>query len=201
MKFLTVFYFVCFFAYGQSKHTEITFTILNKSVKDNDTIDLEIKNHSSKKYYLPIIQNDLSDRLKFEFETFFFFKTVVEEEDGKALVWCNEDIMNDCEELRELWNIKKRNLSINDFIILRPNQNLKLKIPFHTIIKVCDYMKWSIINPNPNGKKFFQIVYGSPDITVLNHFLIKKNMDQIVKMRYNLYQKVIISNKVPFLFD
>ncbi len=201
MKFYTAYIILLSFTLlAQPKSGEISFKILNKLVKDNDVIDLKIKNNTTKALYLPIIQNNISDKLSFQFENYFFLHVNVLDKNGKSIEWYNSDALGDCNELNELekyWNYKKFNLSIKDFILLKPRESIKLKVSFKSVVKVCENVQWSIPNFKSLNQKYIQISYLSPYVSDLYRFLNKKNRKQLDNMDCRLYEKLIISNKVP----
>jgi hypothetical protein len=199
MKFLTLLCFVCSLANSQSKHDDITYRILNKFVKENDTIDLEIKNSSLIKYYLPIINNKFSEKLSFPYESYFFLHTEVSSQYMEQLAWYTGDGMIDCNDLDKYWEIKKSNFLINDFILLESKSCIKIRVPFHSVVKVCDYLEWSIQGFKDIDKKNICIWSTTHEAKVMNVFLSPKLRESLELMGYKLYEKYIESNKVPIL--
>jgi hypothetical protein len=196
MKTSVFLFFTFLLTYGQVHHNDIAFEILNKVVKNNDVIDLKIINHSSKNYYLPLINNNLSEKLSFEFEAYFFLHTNVSTQKIESLGWCNNNAMGNCNELHGYWENKRSNFTKNDFILLKSHEFIKIRIPFHSVVEICNYVKWFIPEFDTIDKKYIYIWSTSRKVEIINQFLSSKLKNYLKQNRYELYEKPIWSNRV-----
>lgn len=185
----------------KSSRNDITLKILNKNVKDNSFMVLEITNHSKKNYYLPIINTEFSEKLSFrlpgeECDFFFLSKTILDVNEN-SMSWLTNDCNSENDELTlsENWNYKRLKLTIKDLILLKSNKSVRVIVPFHAVVYLTDYCHWSFVNDAMD--KSICLMYMKHSEELVKKYLSKELIKSLKKNGYILYEKPITSNKIP----
>ena len=183
---------------------EIEFAIIDKSVKDNSFINLQISNKTSLNYYLPIINLPESEKWKYELSSdqnrFFFIYKVGYNFNNEKRHWISENCISErdveLEESYELWNKKKKSIGVKNLILLKSGESIKIKVPMDLHIKISKFCNWEL-EGYKSEKLDIGINYPNKDQELAIKFLSSKTLDSLKQMGYELYDKEINSNKVP----
>ncbi len=184
--FAKIFILFSFCVYSQNEN--LTYTILNETIKDGDEICLKIENNSSKKIILPIEDDN------------YFLKYVClsvndELKNSRLHVFSSNDSqplrnfkpMSSTSDEQDLVNFK--------FYVINPNESFLIKIPFVVRDKIsCNSMSASYLFKE-NEKYFLELIYEPRYFIEYDNYTKKNNCTYKI-----FYNKIIVSNKVPVVF-
>lgn len=190
--------------YSEKKSKGIQFSILNKDVKNSDSIKLLIKNTSVTNYYLPIINTPESEKLEFivssKDRVFFFNGLIFIDSISKVVLWHSDLTSTEDLELNLLsdsWENKKANITVNDLILLKHGDSVLLKIPINLKIVVSKKRIWKLEDYKKVEKVY--ILYHKKDFDMEKKCLNKNTIEKLKELGYKLYTDEIISNSVKFI--
>jgi hypothetical protein len=183
------------------------FAITDKSINDNSFLTLLISDKTASNYWLPIITSPESEKWQFllrsdEVRFFFTFITGFNAE-GKEMNWISEQSdhgdWTELEKYTELWDQKKKAIGVNDLILLKSGESIKIKVPIHLTLKITKDFVWELENYKNEKSVQIAIHYPEKRLKHTSKFLEAKVIKQLKTMKYRLYRPEINSNKVPLI--
>ncbi|WP_306350857.1 hypothetical protein [Flavobacterium sp. '19STA2R22 D10 B1'] len=204
MRILSLlFIFVVIVSCGVNKsanNNRLAFIITNSIIKDSTIVSLEIINPTNKDYYLPI---DFYGRNNFEFfgvnRLTLLYPTIILKENGREVLFT---FSGSTGSYTFGTNVKK-NLYLNQFSNIKRITKVKAKskavvnFPFYVKNKSLYSSNYESYEVEEDKMYDFEIRYQA-DKDVVKTVLNKSTLDSLQAMGYELYDKEIISNKVPF---
>lgn len=203
---MVVFFLILNPCFAQKKlKNDIEFKILDKVARDNSCVSLLIKNNSSYDYYLPIINSFESERWKFmlpkDESSFFFIYMTVYNVDDKIIKWHSDNCYSEhfrdenLSMFNDQWVQKRKNIRVEDLILLKAGERKKFKVPVHLKVKLSDDCFWEIENYKEEELKF-TYYYRKKQSEMIYSFLDEKIIKKLEQLKYKLYDKEVESNKV-----
>ncbi|WP_306350859.1 hypothetical protein [Flavobacterium sp. '19STA2R22 D10 B1'] len=185
---------------GSCSTKKIAFNIKNNIVKDSSYISMEIINPTNKDYYLPI---DLFDRNNYDFlkvkEKMLLYPSITISENKKEVLLLGYGSADDRIPnyyLKKEWYLNQFS-SVKKITKVSAKSKTVVNFPFYVKLEspYTSSYKWYEVE---EGKVYdFEIRYQA-DKDVVKTVLNKLTLDSLQAMGYELYDKEIISNKVPF---
>jgi hypothetical protein len=191
--------FICLFFIGCAKYnqkeirSDIDIRLTNTSIKDSTDLKITITNNTLKNYYLLYSSKSVNDIMK-EFNNGSSLYTI-------SAVLVNDENSSPDIELYDgscLINIPVH--TTKDIVKLKPKQKVKLSIPFRMKTNVSEdcYYGYKTDMMVPNKQYYVYMRY-----SIINEYfknaLPKTVKDSIEQMGYELYDKQIVSNRVPLI--
>lgn len=189
----------------KERQSNVEFTIIDQTVKDNAFINLQIVNKTRFDYYLPIINSAKSEKWKYllsaDENKFFFIYKVGYTVANKKVSWysenCTSEIDTELESLNEEWEKMKRTIKANDLIRLKSGEKIIIQVPMNLNIEVSKDCSWQLENyKNEKGLKI-GLHYPEKNLERVSKFLNAETIKDLRKSGYALYGQEINSNAVP----
>lgn len=208
MKKIILFLLIITSCTSQKKmNNTIEFKILDKSIVDNSFINLEITNHTTSNYYLPIINLSDSEKWRYiissdERRLFFIFKIGYNSRNEERHWYsenCNSEFDKELDKVDELWRKKRKTIAVKDLILLKSSKSLKIRVPMNLYIKISKDCTWELENYKNEKELKIAINYPKKEKELATRFLSSKTLDSLKQMGYKLYDKEIKSNIVPLI--
>ncbi|AYN02989.1 hypothetical protein [Flavobacterium sp. 140616W15] len=208
MKKIILFLLIITSCTSQKKmNNTIEFKILDKSIVDNSFINLEITNHTTSNYYLPIINLSDSEKWRYiissdERRLFFIFKIGYNSRNEERHWYsenCNSEFDKELDKVDELWRKKRKTIAVKDLILLKSSKSLKIRVPMNLYIKISTDCTWELENYKNEKELKIAINYPKKEKELATKFLSSKTLDSLKQMGYKLYDKEIKSNIVPLI--
>ena len=191
--------FICFFFIGCAKYnqnevrSDIDIRLTNTSIKDSTDLKITLTNNSLKNYYLLYNSKSVNDIMK-EFNNGESLYTI------SAVLVNNENSSPDITLHDGSCPLDVHVHTTEDIVKLKPKQKVKLSIPFRMKTKVSTYCyygyKTDMMVPN---KQYYVYMRYSIINEYFKNALPKTVKDSIEQMGYELYDKQIVSNRVPLV--
>jgi hypothetical protein len=191
--------FICFILIGCVKYnqkeirSDIDFRLTNTSIKDSTDLKITITNNTLKNYYLLYSSKSVNDIMK-EFNN------------GESLYTISADIVDDKNSPISI-ELYDGSCPINipvhtteDILKLKPKQKVKLSIPFRMKTNVSTYCYYQyVIDTIDLNKQYYVYVDYYIGNEYFKNALPKTVKDSLEQMGYELYEKEIVSNRVPLV--
>ena len=183
----------------------IEMKITNNLVNDRETVNILFTNHTNQNYYLPLdftdnyysfykIEGGIDEKL------YFLQERVTNKDNNFIALWgifdsgsIDEKVKNYSSEIYEYF----RGKNVSDMVLLKSGETKKFSLYFYSKVKsdVTSYtMEYDLV---PNEKYFLSYKYQVSYSQLKESLLNKRVLDSLEVMGYKLYEKEIISNKIP----
>jgi hypothetical protein len=190
---------------------KIELKIENQILSNNSRINVLIINNTRYNYYLPILNSPESEKWKYMLSSkensFFFLYMRAYTRGGSVLDWrttnCfDEHSENDESELLDiLWENKKKNIGIEDLILIPAGKTVTIDVPVKLHVDISKHCSWEIPNYKKEKELLISFSYSDKSQYSVQDFLTSNTIEKLKKMRYRLYDKSMESNKVVLLSD
>ncbi len=193
----------------EKKTNTITFTIVDKVLINNTCTKLLITNNSSSNYYLPILNDPESKKWNFILPTdetgFFFIHQIMYNLNNEKLSWIENNcfdgsVSKSFSDFDEKWKQKKKDLRIEDLILLKAGQSKYINVPVNLHVEFSDNCFWEIKDYKNEKELKITYYYRKKQVQSAAIFLNSKIVDKLKKLNYKLYEKEIESNQVKLIF-
>jgi len=197
---------VCFSQ--EKKVNSITFKIIDKVLKNNTSAKLLISNNSTYNYYLPILNTLDSEEWNFilpaDETSFFFVHMIVYKSNGESLSWHSNncfggDLDIAWRDFDEKWKQKKKNIKIEDLILLKAGQKKIINLPINLQVKLSKDCFWEFIGYKNEKELKLTYYYRRKQAELVPVFLGSEILKKMEKLNYKLYNMEIESNKVKII--
>ena len=193
--------FICLFFIGCAKYnqkeirSDIDIRLTNTSIKDSTDLKITITNNSLKNYYLLYNTKSANDSMK-EFnniKTLYTIQAVIVNEKNSGL---DTSLLDEgtCSYDGLVHTTK-------DILKLKPKQKVKLSIPFRMKVDISKYCHYRYVTDtiDLNEQYYVYVDYYSENEYFKKNALPKTVKDSLEQMGYELYEKEIVSNRVPLV--
>lgn len=203
-KFLLLL-FICASLNGKSIQTEKIYFSISNRINDNhfSYVNLKIQNKTKKKYYLPAIYSNDSEKwhllISPKVSDFFFFSPIFSDNQINSYSWTTTELYESVlynNVYLESWEKKKNLININDLILLKAGESVEIKIPMNLSLQISDYCVWRLDNYDYLSKLNACVIYSKKDKSVERELLHGEIILKLNCMGYSLYVDEIISNKI-----
>lgn len=200
---MSFFLFSCIKSQNREKGIELK--ISNKEIKNGDFVNIEFTNNTNKVYYLPIDFTDFLFEINMlsnkEQKLFFLNEKVVDSNGGDVDMLGEITTTHYVNDLYSDWNKHLSQKRISDIIIVKPKEKKMFSFPFY-IIKNSKYYEFEWFKYNFTHKEnFLYYIYQGNMIDLEQSLFSKSLLDSLETLGYKLYEKEIISNKVPIILE
>ena len=205
-----IFFLIFNFCFAQEKKAKgITFEIIGNFLKNSSSAKLLIINNSSNNNYLPILIAPDNEKWKFMLPTnetsFFFGNIIAYNSSGKYLMWhshnCYDgDVEMVWKDFDEKWIQKKKNIKIEDFVLLKAGQRKIINVPINLQIKLSNECFWEIRDYKKEKQLKVSYYYRKKQAEWAPLFLNAQILEKLDNLNYKLYDMEIESNKVKVIF-
>ncbi|KQS53203.1 hypothetical protein ASG38_00180 [Flavobacterium sp. Leaf359] len=190
---------ICFFFIGCAKYnrseirSDIDMKLTNTSIKDSTDLKITITNNSLKNYYLLYSSKSVNDIMK-EFNNSGALYTI------SAVIVDDENSSIDLKLYEGSCPYDSPVHTTKDILKLKPKQKIKLSIPFRMKTNVSEdcYYGYMTDTMLPD-KQYYVYAYYYIGNEYFKNALPKTIKDSLEQMGYELYEKEIVSNRVPLI--
>ena len=178
---------------------DIEFKIINKTISDSTEVLIQATNFSKKNYYLLLNPNKLYEHfIAFDDSQYLTTVTLEIADKTKKYIPLEWDNIFSCE------NKNSKNKFVNhfsrDLFLLKSGESKIFKMPFKIKNKIGEFctVRYQVELMEKKRNYFLSAQYNEQD-EFMQNILSKPTKDSLQKMGYKLYNKQIISNKVPLV--
>lgn len=180
----------------QIKKDELEFRILNKLINDGSNLDIELINRSTKDYYVLLDTTSVYNKFApFNASDFLYLANIGIKDNRNNSIdieYKDYDCYNNL--------INKNRIKTKNILKIKANQRVYFKMPFNIKTKINDYCWYGYQTEKMKiNKKYFCFLLNIKPDEVLKQKLSIEIKDSLRQMGYELYDKEIVSNKVPLI--
>jgi hypothetical protein len=196
--------FSCLSNKSLQKKENLDLQIINEQIKNNNHLKVVLKNETSKDYYLLMDTLSFSNKQSpFKASSLLYsgFVNIFDDSGNEILMEYVDDGCYNKDYYKEALKGPKK-LSTKNVLKLKANKSVTFNVPFNlkTIIGEDCWYGYQTQLMKPEQKYGITFQYIEPN-DYIKTVLPKSAQDSLQRMGYELYDKKIVSNKVPLILN